>query len=583
MDFFADKKFLFLVFLLVLFLAGFVAYPIHAGMLMIVAVLVFGSFSLMWKEPHIKISGLVLLVILAVANIAYVHNMELKFGIDFSGGTRIPVVLERPVDQTTMNELVQTIKKRISVLGLTEAKVRAIGDSEINVEIPSSDEATVSFIEDTIAKQGVYQGIIDGKVAVSGDHIFSSSIRALGPDELLQMSSMDSQGVRHTPDWGVRFSVDRSGAEQFAVAAKGKTDYPIYMFLDRPEDAAIFYERAEFQKNLLAGYGEKEALRALEDALSLEDENTIHVYILEDVPENITPMSNKTKAIVSMNASESAKDMLRARNFTIVEYTDNEMMPEFQQSGAGVLTVNKLEAVGLLTAPRLGSGLATGLPNYDYVITGGVTATDPVLKSQEALERVKSIESILKGGALPVQISLGSRTTLPAALGEEFLRLSLLAIAISLVTISLLIGLRYRNLRATMPIVLISLAELTILLSILGSFTIDLAAMAGIIAAIGVGVDAQIVITDELLKKDDRKTSEKVELAFGIIRTNATVAIFSMVPLLFSGLVEVIGFSISTILGALLGYMLTRPAYAAIVEKVLAAERRGQKAEGSIV
>jgi len=29
--------------------------------------------------------------------------------------------------------------------------------------------------------------------------------------------------------------------------------------------------------------------------------------------------------------------------------------------------------------------------------------------------------------------------------------------------------------------------------------------------------------------------------------------------------------------------MLTRPAYAAIVEKVLAAERRGQKAEASIV
>jgi preprotein translocase subunit SecD len=42
-----------------------------------------------------------------------------------------------------------------------------------------------------------------------------------------------------------------------------------------------------------------------------------------------------------------------------------------------------------------------------------------------------------------------------------------------------------------------------------------------------------------------------------------------MVPLLFSGLVEVIGFAISTMLGSLLGYMLTRPAYAAIVEKII--------------
>ena len=83
------------------------------------------------------------------------------------------------------------------------------------------------------------------------------------------------------------------------------------------------------------------------------------------------------------------------------------------------------------------------------------------------------------------------------------------------------------------------------------------------------GVDAQIVITDELLKKDQRSTHEKTDHAFTIIRTNVTVAALSMLPLLFSGLVEVIGFAISTIMGAILGYLLTRPAYAVIGEKVL--------------
>jgi preprotein translocase subunit SecD len=255
------------------------------------------------------------------------------------------------------------------------------------------------------------------------------------------------------------------------------------------------------------------------------------------------------------------------------------MVPQFSRTRSGVLVVNKLEAAGLLTAPLLGGSITSGVPNYNYVVTGGVNATDAKTKAREASERVKSIESILKGGALPVQISLGSRTTLPASLGSEFLRLSLIAIGGSLVFISILIGIRYRNLKATAPIVLISLAELVVLLSILGSFTIDLAAMAGIIAAIGVGVDAQIVITDETLKKDEHTTHEKVELAFGIIRTNAIVVIFSMVPLLFSGLVEIIGFAMSTMLGALLGYLITRPAYAAILEKVLEAERKGQQSK----
>jgi preprotein translocase subunit SecD len=42
----------------------------------------------------------------------------------------------------------------------------------------------------------------------------------------------------------------------------------------------------------------------------------------------------------------------------------------------------------------------------------------------------------------------------------------------------------------------------------------------------------------------------------------------AMFPLFFSGIVEVVGFATSTIFGALLGLVISRPAYAAIVEKL---------------
>ncbi len=567
MDFYNDKRFLALLFMFALFAIGIGAV---AGWLLLVALLFFGFASLAWKEPYIKLSCITMLVLLAALNIA-VHG--LNFGIDFVGGTRIPVVLENPVDQTTMNELVQTIKSRASTLGLKEVKARAVGNSLVNVEIASTDAQTIDFIESTLSQQGVFLGVVDGKVAVSGDRIFRTSIRPLGASELVM------QGAQ----WGVAFSVDREGADQFAAAAKGKADYPIYMFLDRPQDAAIFYERDAFRGYVGIDSGEKESLRSIEDMLRLEDGQDIAVYIMEDIPAGLAPATNATKALISENASEASKEMLRGLGFDVVELPEGRMAPEFSRTRSGVLTVGKLEAAGLLTAPLLGGEITSGIPNYNYIVTGNVNATDQREIARQATERVKGIESILKGGALPVQISLGSRTTLPAALGSEFLRLSLIAIASSLVVISIVIGIRYRNVRATLPIVLISMAELLVLLSILGSFTIDLAAMAGIIAAIGVGVDAQIVITDEVLKKEEKEKHtmhEKVELAFGIIKTNAIVAIFSMVPLLFSGLVEIIGFAMSTMLGALLGYLLTRPAYAAILEKVLEAERKGMKAEG---
>lgn len=554
MDFYTDKKLLAVFVLFAVFMAGIIVNPATvSGIILILAVIVFGSISLMWKESHIKIAALIFLVLLALSNILI---NGITFGIDFSGGTRIPVTLDEPVDQATMGELVQTIKKRVSVFGLTQVKVRAIGDSQVNVELSSDDEEMISVVESTLSKQGVYQGIVDGKVAVSGDHIFSQSIVPTPTQQL--------RGA----DWGVSFSVDTDGAAQFAAAAKGKNDYPVYMFLDRPQDAILVYEKQKFKGYMLGDSGEKESLKSLQDALSLEEGN-ISVYYIEELPSNLTPMTNKTKALVSEELPQQSKDMLKDLGFDVVEFTEDEMAVNFIRTNTGVLIVSRLEAVGLLSSPLLNSGVTTGIQSYSYTVSGSVSATDPTARVLEAQERVKTMESILKGGSLPVQISLGSRTTVPASLGSEFLKLSLIAIAASLVAISVLIGLRYQNIRATAPIVLISMAELVILMAILGSFTIDLAAMAGIIAAVGVGVDAQIVITDEILKKDARKIAEKIELAFGIIKTNATVAIFAMVPLLFSGLVEIIGFAESTILGALLGYTLTRPAYAAIVEKII--------------
>ncbi len=563
MEFYKDNRFIFLLLAFLVFAYGVVAF---AGWLLIVALLFFGFISLIWKEPHIRLSGMVLLVLLALISI---YSNGLNFGIDFVGGTRIPVLLDHPVDQATMAELVQNIKSRASTLGLKEVKAQAIGDTVVNVEIASTDEETISNIEKTLSQQGVFLGVVDGKTAVSGDHIFRTTIRPLDPNTLLQ------QGA----DWGVAFSVDQQGAEQFAQAAKGKSDYPIYMFIDRPHDAAIFYERSQFRQFISPDSGEKESLRSMNDSLRLSGDD-IPVYIIDDMPANMTAPDNQTKALVMQSMPQADKDLLRQRGYNVSEMNDSSLTPEFFRTRTGVQVVQKMDAVGLLTAPLLGGSITSGVPNYNYIVTGHVNATEPNLKSAQADAEEKNIESILKGGALPVQITLGSRTTLPADLGSEFLRLSLIAIVGSLIVISVLIGLRYRNVRATMPIVLISLAELTILLAILGSFTIDLSAMAGIIAAIGVGVDAQIVITDELLKRDEEHTThEKVELAFGIIRTNAIVAIFSMIPLLFSGLVEIIGFAMSTMLGALLGYLLTRPAYAALVEKVLEAEKKGEKVQ----
>ncbi len=544
------------VLLLAIFLAfgiGEVVYSTYVGLLLLLAFLVLGVLSTVWKSKDARFLALALLLVLSFENI--IIN-GVKFGIDFSGGTRIPVVLEKPVNSDTMNEMLQIIKNRASVLGLTEVKVRAVGNTQIDVEVPGTDEGLISTIEGVLSHQGVFQGIVDGQVALSGEDILPGTIYSVPVSSL--------RGA----DWGVGFSVTKTGADKFAGTANGKANYPLYMFLDRPKNAAIFISMDDLKGG--KSISDKDAIDVASAALKLNNSD-INIYILDSLDfanaSNITAR-NGTRAIVSSALDNATKAKIAALGFNISEAQN--ITPSFHtSSGTGQsVVIEQWDAVGLLSAPFLSPDVAGGVPSYGYSISGAAqgVGTERAINAQN---EVKRITSILKGGSLPVQISLGSRTSIPAPLGQQFLQLSLLGIFASIIAIALFVSIRYRHLKIIAPILAVSVSELIILVSLLGSFTVDLAAMAGILAAIGVGVDAQIVITDELMKKEGKNHEEKLNHAFDIITTNVIVAVVAMLPLLFSGMVEIIGFALSTIIGSLLGFMISRPVYALLVEKII--------------
>lgn len=552
--------------------AGIVLAPQYAGLLLMFSLFLFGAMALVWRDNNMRLACLVALVLLAVVNIA---ANGMKFGIDFVGGTRIPVILEKSVDTATMEQLVSIIKTRASVLGLTEVKVKAVGDTEINVEIPSSDEKQVAFIESVLSHQGVYLGVVDGKVALKGDDIYSHSIHRLNQQQL------------GGSDWGVGFSITQNAAEYFAEVVKGKAHYPVYMFLDREENAVVFLTKEQAKKNAPEDAPESEIYAAMNNAMKLGG-STLSFHILDGNASIPSPTkkintineseddysfdtnattTTKTYAIISKTLDKETKDKLVSLGYTLKEKEPDELTPEIRDAETGFI-VSKWKAIGLLDAPTLSPDITTGKVSRDYSIGGGVSLKSGQDKQTAIDENSKSIESILKGGSLPVGISLGSSTRIPASLGSEFLKLSLIGIGAALLAVAIFVGLRYRHIRVIAAILAVSVSEFIVLASILGSFTIDLAGVAGIIAAIGVGVDAQIVITDELLKKH-LALADRLGHAFEIIKMNVVVAVVAMVPLLFSGLVEIISFAIASILGLLLGFLLSRPAYGVLAETIL--------------
>jgi preprotein translocase subunit SecD len=229
----------------------------------------------------------------------------------------------------------------------------------------------------------------------------------------------------------------------------------------------------------------------------------------------------------------------------------------------------------LISSPLLAPELANGNPNTEVEVSG--TASSQADAEKEA----KNIQTVLQSGALPVKVNIEGISAVSAELGDQFKNGALTAALLALIVISIIILIRYRTPLLVIPIIFTSLAELLLILGTasLIHWNIDLAAIAGILAAIGTGVDDQIIITDEVFKGKAQKTRRtvgvkvRIQHAFFIIFAAAGTLIAAMLPLLYvgfsrgyTGIGVLSGFAFTTILGVLIGIFITRPVYAKFIE-----------------
>ncbi|MEK6838066.1 MAG: protein translocase subunit SecD [Nanoarchaeota archaeon] len=182
------------------------------------------------------------------------------------------------------------------------------------------------------------------------------------------------------------------------------------------------------------------------------------------------------------------------------------------------------------------------------------------------------LQSILRSGALPTSISIVQLDTISPTLGSGFLQGALLAGAAAIAGVSLVVLLRYRKMRIVLPLIVFSLSEVIIILGIaaLIGWTIDIAAIAGIIAVVGTGVDSQIIIVDQAMKGERvLSLSERMKRAFFIVFGAAGTVIVAMLPLMVLGFGLLRGFAITTIIGVLAAVLITRPAFGVIIQRLV--------------
>ena len=120
-------------------------------------------------------------------------------------------------------------------------------------------------------------------------------------------------------------------------------------------------------------------------------------------------------------------------------------------------------------------------------------------------------------------------------------------------------------------VVVTSVSELIIILGIASfiDWNLDLPSIAGILAAIGTGIDSQIIILDEAKDSELLSLKQKLKRAFSIILGAYFTALVALLPLLWAGAGLLKGFAITTIIGITVGVLITRPAFSEIVKRIL--------------
>jgi preprotein translocase subunit SecD len=216
-------------------------------------------------------------------------------------------------------------------------------------------------------------------------------------------------------------------------------------------------------------------------------------------------------------------------------------------------------------SPDLASELQTRPTSNLMASTGsGVSGKD----------QAKTLEIHLRNGALPVAVTTAGSGSVSAELGEQFKFWCVIAGIFALIAVGISIFVRYHEPAIVLPMVIINASEVIILLAATCFFLqLDLATIAGLIAVLGTGIDQLVIITDEILHEGKVPSPnlylKRLKRALGIIVASAATVLIAMLPLAVMDLSTLRGFAIVTMMGVLVGVIVTRPAYGRIIMSIL--------------
>lgn len=509
----------------------------------------------------------------------YLENTNIKLGLDFEGGTLLQIELQNEVSVEEINRIANIISQRIDPSGLKDNIITPIGNKFIVIQISETNTSEIEKIESRIRQQGQFEATINGETIFTGDQI----LRVLRGDNSYGIYQQGSSF-----EWRLPFVLNDKAVESFTTktfhqcvavsyTTSGEAVYDCektIFFLDKPDAIIITSEsQYEFDKEYIFLGDRIKNIPAETDLDEVIEDSQLNVIIFDG---NLnSDLLNQIREEKKINQVIISSDL------------EKEILNDLNNLGFNVSVVEVKEEVwiwDILNAKQIIS-LTQGITNQNVTSIDQAKRFSTLYISgqrdtfEEAQNDLEELAILLESGSLPTPVKTISRETISASLGESFKSLVLWMGIVAFIVIGIVIAIRYKNPKLIIPIFIIGTSEVIINFGFI-AFTqrpLDLAAFAGLIAAIGTGIDSEIVITDEIMAKSKKMKEsliKRVKSALFIIMTSAFTMLAVMIPIIlfsrtFPGIDKLYGFATVAIVGALIGVFVTRPAFTVIIEKIV--------------
>jgi preprotein translocase subunit SecD len=187
-----------------------------------------------------------------------------------------------------------------------------------------------------------------------------------------------------------------------------------------------------------------------------------------------------------------------------------------------------------------------------------------------AESQMHKLQTVLITGSFPYELEVLKLDVISPNLGGKFVTAIFIAGLVALVSVAIVIFIKYKKFKQSVAVLSMGISEIIITLGVaaLLDINLDLAAIAGILAAIGTGVNDQIVILDETKREVHMSLKARIKNAFTVIMGAYLTLVAAMIPLYLAGGGLLKGFASTTIIGLTLGILITRPAFGEIIKRI---------------